>query len=107
MGRTIIVVNDVNSKNVTVNVDAKSNAEAGILLRFKDRGNFLLANYAPQNNAIYFHEVVNNNYGPYLGAVTISSFGPDIHLTARVEGSEATFTVRETEMTKKYGNRGS
>ena len=74
-------------------VDASSSAEAGIMLRFRDPGNFLLAIFA--NGGIYFHEVVNSNYGGMLNMLQTRGLGPDIHLAAQVQGSTATLSVTD------------
>ena len=95
LGRTIAVADGVREKDVTVSVNARSDAEAGIMLRFKDDKNFLLANYAPQNNGMYFHEVVDGNYGQFLARKELEGFGPNIRLTAGVEGVKATLSVSD------------
>jgi hypothetical protein len=45
---------------VIVSVNAGNHAEAGIVLRFKDLGNYIVALYSPYLSAIYFFERRNN-----------------------------------------------
>ena len=91
-------------KDVSVSVDAKSIAEAGIILRFQDPKNYVLACYAPKyfglsrspiNESIYIREFVDGWPGDYLGLVQVPGLGPDIHLDAKLEGSMATLTVSD------------
>ncbi|MBI2844079.1 MAG: discoidin domain-containing protein [Armatimonadetes bacterium] len=90
---TKVVVQDISAKDVRVTVDALSNAEAGIIVRYMDSGNFFLAIYA--NGGIYFHEVVGGNYGPFLNFVSATGLGADIHLEAAVSGQNASFTISD------------
>lgn len=92
-GRTLAVVDGVRAKDVRVAVDALSNGEAGVALRFQDPGNFLLAICA--NGSVYFHEVVRGDDGPMLDRVMTDGLGPSIHLTAEVKGAQATLTVSD------------
>ncbi|MHB1455327.1 MAG: hypothetical protein ACYC0V_00270 [Armatimonadota bacterium] len=87
------IVNGLTVKNVKVNVDAKSNSECGIILQYKDPGNFLLAMYNGQS--IYFHEVVGGNYGATLDNASVHDLAENIKLTAEVVGSNAAFTVTD------------
>ncbi len=87
------VVNDVSVQDVKVSVDAKSNAEAGIMLRVRDINNFILAIYA--NKSIYFHEVINGNYGGQLAGIPAADLGENISLTAQANGQEVTLTVSD------------
>jgi hypothetical protein len=87
------VAKGVTLKDAKVSVDAKSNAEAGIMLRWQDPANFLLAIYAA--GALYFHEVVGGHYGQALGGVPARGFGENINLVAEVNGSQATVTLTD------------
>ncbi len=87
------VVKDISVQDVKVSVDAKSNAEAGIMLRVQDINNFLLAIYA--NKMIYFHEVIKGNYNEGLDSVPADGLGEDITLTAEANGAEVTLTVTD------------
>jgi len=96
-GKTIAVVDKVHRKDVTVRVDASNRAEAGILLRCKDRANFLLAIYVPQRQAIYFHETVGGNTGEMLDRAPAEGLGAKVRLVAETRGNKATLTVSDGE----------
>ena len=91
--KTRAVVQGLDLAEGKATVTAKSNAEAGIMLRWKDMGTFMLAINA--NGGIYFHEVVGGDYGQSLDFVPTKDLGPDILLTAEVAGSQATLTVTD------------
>jgi hypothetical protein len=91
----LAVVRNVQAKDVVARVDARGDGDAGIILRFKDGANFLLANYAPQLGTMYFHERVAGQWGPFLDAVSVAGLGPNIRLTVGVEGAQATFSVSD------------
>jgi hypothetical protein len=92
-GKTMATAEGLNAKEVQVAVDAQSDGEAGIVLRFRDPDNFLLAICA--NRSIYFHEVVKGDYGPMLARIPVEDLGPKIHLAAKVKDTEATLTVSD------------
>jgi hypothetical protein len=92
-GSARVLVEGIAIKDAKVSVDVKGSAEAGIMLRWQDAGNFLLAIYA--NGGIYFHEVVNGNYGPFLDFVPAPGLRENLHLAAEVKGSEATLALTD------------
>jgi len=95
----IVVAKEVDAQDVVVRVAAASNAEAGIVLRFVDSDHFLLAHYAPQRKQIYFHEVVDGDYGAMRDAVEVGELGPLIELQAHVLGDQVTLTISDGEHT--------
>lgn len=53
---------------LSVEVDAKSHADAGIVLNYIDDSNFLLGYYSSSMKKMFFHEVIDGDYGSSLGA---------------------------------------
>jgi len=92
-GPTLALAKGLSAKDVTLNVDACSESEAGFVIRAKDRDNYLLANYSPFQGGIYFHEVVDGEWGGIHDLVRVEGLGPEIHLMASVDGPEVTFTL--------------
>ncbi len=90
-GPSTVFVNSILTKDVKVSMNANSNSEAGIILRAKDRKNYLLAIYGKQS--IYFHQVSDGNYGPLLAVVPVDGLGEDIHLSAEVNGNHAGLAI--------------
>jgi len=102
---TKTIVSGVNKSDVRVTVQAVGNQEPGIILRYQDNGNFILADYNRNAKAIYYHEVVGGGYGGTLHWVTCPDLGTgDIWLTAEVRGSSLGFTI--TDGTHTYSTGG-
>ena len=55
----LTVLEKVSETNLMASVEANSNAEAGIMLRFHDPENYLVALYSPSFKAIYVHDRKN------------------------------------------------
>ena len=93
------VLRDVSATDMLVAVDARSDAEAGILLRFHDPKNSLVAVYSPDLKSIWLHDRRNGEYGPRLGASAVTEIGPDIHLVGEVHGSFVSLTITDGQHT--------
>ena len=78
-----------------VSVDAHSNAEAGIVLRFHDPENYVVGLYTPSLKCMYFHDRQHGAWGSPLGRVEIPNIGPNIRLTAAVSGAYAMLIVSD------------
>jgi hypothetical protein len=78
-----------------VSVDAHSHAEAGIVLRFHDPDNYLVAFYSPHYKGIAIHDRRGGDWGEALGLVKTPRIGPDIRLTAAVSGEYAALVVSD------------
>jgi len=83
-----------------MSVDAQSNSEAGIVLRFHDFDNYLVALYTPMLKAIYIHDRKNGVWGEPLGQVAVPEIGPKIRLTAAACGDYMALVM--TDGTKTY-----
>ena len=88
---------EFNEANALVSVDARSDAEAGIMLRFQDPDNYVVALYTPELKQIYIHDRRNGQYGEPLGAVPISKVGENIKLTAAVSGPHSALVLSDGE----------
>jgi len=84
-----------NEANAVVSVDALSDAEAGIILRFRDPDNYVVGLYSPSLKCIYLHDRRNGHYRPPLGRVDIPDIGRNIRLTAAVSGSYAMLALSD------------
>ena len=81
--------------NLMVSVDARSDAEAGIVLRFHDPDNYVVGLYSPSLKCMYFHDRQHGAWGPPLGRVDIPEIGPSIRLTAAVSGAYAILVISD------------
>ena len=85
-----------------VSVEACSHSEAGIVLRFQDLNNYVVALYNPRLKAIYMLDRCHGTWGPFfsyriphLGIVDVPEIGPKIHLTAAVCGDYAALLLND------------
>ena len=91
----VTTVKDFNETNAMLSVDALSNAEAGIILRFNDPDNYVVGLYTPSLKCIYIHDRHHGDYGVPLGRVDIPEIGRNIRLTAAVSGPHAMLVVSD------------
>ena len=94
-GSTWTTLKNPTDADVLVSVEAKSNTDAGILLRFQDSGNSVVAVYSPSLKGVWIQDRRNGDYGSTLGFSDVPEIGPDIHLVAEVHGSTASLTVSD------------
>lgn len=90
---------DVNEADVLVTAKAGSDAEAGVLLRYRDPDNTILAVYSPTAKGIWFHDVQNGDFGPRLGFMEVPEIGPNVELVAETHGSSASLTITDGQHT--------
>jgi len=112
----VSLVEKIEDADLIVSVDAKSDAEAGIILRFHNPDEYLVGFYSPSLKGILFHDRTKGKWGPPLGKIDVPEIGPNIHLTAAACGDQAALlltdgtTTYQTPMVKvsnvKAGNVG-
>jgi hypothetical protein len=95
----VTVLETVNETNLMASVEAKSDAEAGIILRFHDFDHYLVALYTPSLKSIYIHDRKNGTWGDFLGRVEVPEIGPKIRLTAAACGPYAAMVLTDGQKT--------
>ncbi len=96
----VTVLDQVNETNLMASVEANSDAEAGIILRYQDPDNYLLALYSPSSRSIYVHDRHDGKYGRHLGQVSVpEDIGPRIKLIAAATGSHAALVLTDGKNT--------
>lgn len=98
-GKMLGVLEGVRETELVAAVDARSNAEAGLVLRFQDAGNYLAAVYSSKEKAIYLLDRKKGVDGRPLGRTPVPSIGRDIRLTAEVRGRWAVVSITDGERT--------
>jgi len=96
----VTVLEKISEPDLMASADANSDAEAGIILRFHDKDNYLVALYSPLFKSIFLHDRKNGQYGDMLGKVDVPEIGPKIHLLAAACGEYAALVL--TDGTKTY-----
>ncbi len=66
-GACVILEEEIDNY-LSVSVDAKSTAVAGIILNYTDKDNYLVGIYSPAVNKMCFHEVIGGDCGAPLGS---------------------------------------
>ena len=96
-----ITARHVCEQDVRVSVDARGEADAGILLRYAGPGDYVLAYYCIPKPAVHEQhtltiiEKVDGAFRPPRQRETIEAPGSDLRLTAEIEGSHLSFAVTD------------
>ena len=96
----VTTIDGVDEADAMVSVDANADAEAGVMLRYHDADNYLVALYSPSLKSIFLHDRRDGHYGEPLGAVAVPEIGPRFTLTAAATGDRAALTI--TDGTRAY-----
>jgi len=92
----LCIVETVDGKDLMVScASARSNAEAGLVLRFQDPDNYIVALYSPHFKSIFIHDRRDGDWGAMLGNVSTPDIGSEIQLSAAVMGEYAAFLVSD------------
>jgi hypothetical protein len=98
----VSVHKSINEKDVMVSVEAGNYAEAGIVLRFHDLNNYIVALHSPTLKAIHFFERRNGAVAPFftyriphLGIVDVPEIGPTFTLTAAACGDYVAMSLED------------
>jgi len=95
----VTILEKVSDADLMASAEANSDAEAGIILRFHDPDNYLVALYTPSLKKIYLHDRKGGQWGAPLGEVAVPAIGPKIHLTAAACGDAAALVMTDGKTT--------
>lgn len=95
----VTILEKISDTDLMASVEANSDAEAGIVLRFHNLEHYLVAFYTPSLKAIYLHDRKNGAWGEPLGKVPVPEIGPRIHLTAAACGAYAALVLTDGKQT--------
>jgi hypothetical protein len=91
----VTVLEEISETNLMASVEARSDAEVGIILRFLGPDHYFVALYSPSLKSIFLHDRKNGQWGDKLGRVPVPEVGPKIHLTAATCGSYAAMMLTD------------
>lgn len=83
-GEKLRIVDGIKESNLVVAIDARADADAGLILRYQDVGNYVAAVYSATDKAIYLLERKAGVLGEPLGRTAAESVGSAFRLTAEV-----------------------
>ncbi len=104
----LVIFQEEIEQYISVTVDAKSDAEAGIILNYTDKNNYLVGLYTPAPKRMYFHEVIDGEYGEPLGPgdgpLTVGprklpELNENITLTVTLQNGVATLEIKSGKET--------
>ena len=95
----VTIFERISDTNLMVSADANSDAEAGLILRFHNADNYLVALYSPSLKSIFLHDRKNGQWGDFLGKVEIPEIGPKIHLAAAACQNHAALVLTDGKRT--------
>jgi len=95
----LTVMEKISDTDVMASVEANSDAEAGIVLRFHSAEHYLVALYTPSLKAMYLHDRKDGAWGDPLGKVPVPEIGPRIRLTAAACGEYAALVLTDGKQT--------
>ncbi|MBE0653795.1 MAG: DUF4038 domain-containing protein [Bacteroidales bacterium] len=97
----LTILEPVESKDVVVScAKFKSDAEAGLVMRFQDADNYIVALYSPGwKNRVFLHDRQNGEYGPAIGDTDLGDIGEELTMTAAISGEYATIIISDGNKT--------
>jgi Protein of unknown function (DUF4038)/Domain of unknown function (DUF5060) len=93
------LLNGVNQKDLAASVGAHSDAEAGLVLRFHDAGNYVAAVYSPKEKTVYLLDRKDGVDGKPLAGTAVPVIGSNLRLSAEVRGGWAEVSVTDGQHT--------
>lgn len=94
--RNLIIASGVREQNVRVSVDADATVQMGILVRYQDAENYVLAFYTPGARILGFHQVVGGKLGPWIQPVSTALFsGKSLQMTVDIQGRRIAALLRD------------
>jgi hypothetical protein len=91
----VTVLEKPSDADLMASADARSDAEAGVILRFHDPDNYLVGLYSPLLKAIFLHDRKNGEWGGQVGHVDVPEIGPKIHLVVAACGDSAAMILTD------------
>jgi len=98
-GEMLAVVRKVNTTNGVVAVDAQSNSPAALVLRYRDKDNYVAAVYSPEDRVLYLLDRHGGEDGSPLGKTPISAIGSQFRLTAEVRDGKGVASITDGQRT--------
>ncbi|MGB8115172.1 MAG: DUF4038 domain-containing protein, partial [Candidatus Sulfotelmatobacter sp.] len=102
-GDLLSIANGVNESNFITSVDAGSDANAGLILRYHDRDNYLAAMYSAHEKVIYLLDRRKGADGHPLRRTLLEGLSGNVHLTAEVRDGWATMAITDGKNTFTTG----
>jgi hypothetical protein len=89
----------LNEQDLVAAVDGKSDASAGLVLRYHDAANYLTAVYSPTTKSAYLVDREKGADGSPLGSTPVAALGPNFRVSAEVRGGWAAVSITDGRTT--------
>ena len=93
----LTILESVEKKDVVVScAKVKSDAEAGLVMRFQDADNYIVALYSPGwKNRVFLYDRQIGEYGSAIGSIDVGDIGEEFTMTAAISGEYATIIISD------------
>lgn len=91
----LTICKSVNAGDVVASVEARSDADAALILRFHDPDNCLAGVYSPARKTICIYDRRGGQDGQPLGTVAVAPLGSIIRLNAEARGAWMMFSISD------------
>lgn len=98
-GSRVVILKDVDEADAVTAVEAQSNSDAGMVLRYVDAGNYVAAVYSPREAALYLLDRKQGIDGELLGRTPVPIIGGTIRLSAEVRGDKGIASLSDGSRT--------
>ena len=95
----LAVLKAVSETDVSAGVNARSDADASLVIRYHDPENYLAAAYSHNDHAIYILDRIKGADGSSLGRTPVTIIGAEIRLTAEARGTWAIVSISDGKST--------
>jgi Protein of unknown function (DUF4038)/Domain of unknown function (DUF5060) len=98
-GTSLAIANKVNEQDLVAAVNGKSDASAGLVLRYHDAANYLAAVYSPTTKSVYLVDREKGVDGSPLGSTPVPALGPNFRLSAEARAGWAAVSITDGRTT--------
>jgi Protein of unknown function (DUF4038)/Domain of unknown function (DUF5060) len=98
-GETMSVTDQVTLRDGVLAVDARSDASAGLLLRFEDADNYAAAIFSAKEKVLYWVVRTKGVNSGRLGVVPVASLGPSLRLSAEARRQWGAAAITDGQQT--------
>lgn len=98
-GETLSVRDTIKMQNCVVAVDARSDASAGLLLRYQDADDYVAAVFSAKKKILYLMTRINGVNSGQLGAIPVAKLGMKVHLSAEVRVNWGAASITDGQQT--------
>jgi hypothetical protein len=98
-GTSLSILKNRRDLNVVASVEARSDSDAGIVLRYRNAGNYVLASYSARRKAMQLLVRRDGKDEMLRSATDIPQLGRDVRLTAEVRDGAAIISISDGSLT--------